>query len=133
LVPAFAVSALIHSIIWDARTGLLHAGFGLLWALILLEALLAGLEKLPFTCPYVGGKANLKVRWPLYLAAYLVYVRGFATLERLALASDSRSALLAGALAGLLLGQVAYRALRRSRPALVFDELPDPDTLSLGL
>jgi hypothetical protein len=134
LVPAFALSAGIHALAWDARTGLLHAGFGLLWALILMEALLVGLEKLPFTCPFVGGKANLKVRWPLYLAAYLMYVPGFATLERLALSTNRWSIVLALALTFTLLLQMACRRVRPTcRSGFVFEEAPDPATLSLGL
>ena len=107
---------------------------GFLWALVLAELLLLGFTKLPFACPHVPGKGNLKVFGAAYLFAFLAYAYGFADLEQLALQTPNGSAALVGALLVLLLVLAAYRHRVLSRRAgFVFDELPDPAVVTLGL
>lgn len=68
--------------------GVLAAGYTILWgpwralALVVLAGAIArvtagwlflGFAKVPFTCTYQPGKANLRASWPMYAAIFLVY------------------------------------------------------------
>jgi hypothetical protein len=93
-----------------------------------MELLLAGFEKLPFTCSYVPGKANLKSMWSVYLLAFLAYVALFSSFERLILADPPR---LLWAVAAAV---AVHLSLRRPQPfTLVFDERPEPAVRTLNI
>jgi hypothetical protein len=133
LVPFFLASAFVHAALWGLPTALLHAGIGLLWALVLFEALLGTLRKLPFTCPHVG-QGNLKTRWPLYVVAYLLCTTGFARAEQWAAQTPRRTPALVLTLAvAFSLLFVRGSLLRRRAPEFVFEEAPEPAALALGL
>ena len=74
IVPLFAVLLPIHVSLRGWTGGTLHVAFGLLVAWLLMEVMLVGMEKTPFTCSYVAGKANLRASWPLYVRGYLAYL-----------------------------------------------------------
>ena len=67
-------------------------------------------------------------------ARALAYSYGFASLERVALGTATGSVILVGGLVIALacLGVYRRRLLTR-RPGFVFDELPDPAVVTLGL
>ena len=110
-----------------------HLAIGWLAALILIEVLFLGCRKLPFTCSYVP-KGSFKYAWPAYVAAFVAYGYGIARLERLAAASPRGPWVLAGAMAVALTGLWVYRTwVLRHPPEVVFDELPDPAAVALGL
>lgn len=132
--PFFIALIPVHALLWGWRAALLHCGFGVLWALVLVEVLLLGLEKLPFTCSHVSGKGNLKVFWPVYLFAFALYVYAFAGIEAAALRTSGGSARLGAFLLALLGGLAVYRSRRLShQTAFVFDELSDATPVTLGL
>jgi len=134
VLPFFIALMPVHAVLWGPRVAALHFTCGFLWALVLVEFLLLGFEKLPFTCSHVPGSANVKVFGALYVAGFLAYSYGFAALERFALASAMGSALLVAGLLVALAGLSVYRRrLLSRRPGFVFDELPDPAVVTLGL
>ena len=134
VVPFFVAMTPVHTVLWGPRTALLHCVFGVLWALVLVEVLLLGLEKLPFTCSHVSGKGNLKVFWPIYLFAFVMYAYGFAAVEVSALRTTRGSATLIVVLLVVLAALAAYRSrLLSRRTGFVFDELPDAAPVTLGL
>jgi hypothetical protein len=134
VLPFFAALCCVQAVSWGPRIAVLHFACGFLWALVLAELLLLGFTKLPFTCPQVPGKANVKVFGAIYLFAFLTYAYGFADVEHLALQTANGSAALIGSLLMLLGGLAAYRHRVLSRRAgFVFDELPDPALVTLGL
>ena len=99
-------------------------------AWLLLEAQMAGLEKLPFTCSYVPGKANVRSWWTLYVAAYLIYTGGLCWLDLKILQEPSRIVWFLVAAWGVHFGIGRYR----SRDLLLtFDERPAPAVLTLEL
>jgi hypothetical protein len=133
VVPFFGVLAPWHAALWGWQTAGLHCVFGMLSGFILIEALLLGFHKVPCACAYTPGKANLKVRWPLYLLAFVVYSYGVSRAEWHALA-DGGTVVLAGALLVVLAVLAGWRRLLLRRPhPLVFEEPPDPAAVSLGL
>jgi hypothetical protein len=134
VVPLFVAVTPVHAVLWGPRAALLHCVFGVLWALVLVEVLLLGFEKLPFTCSHVSGKGNLKVFWPIYLFAFVVYAYGFAGVEGSALRTTRGSAMLIVILLVVLGALAAYRSrLLSRRTGFVFDELPDATPVTLGL
>ena len=134
VLPFFAALGCVHAVLLGPRIAVLHFACGFLWALALAEVLLLGFTKLPFACPHVSGKGNVKVFGAAYLFAFLVYSYGFAGMERLALRTAAGSAALIGVLLVLLAGLAVYRRrLLSRRRGFVFDELPDPALVTLGL
>ena len=134
IVPLFGVLLPVHSAIWGWRIAGLHIGYGFVVSCPLMDALLVGLEKLPFTCSYVPGKANLKASWPLYLAGYLAYVSVFSGIEYLILQQPIRMACFLALAALIKLGIESYRRrLLAGNFALLFDERPEPAVRTLEL
>lgn len=134
IIPLFSVLFAIHVALWGWATGALHTLFGMIVAYLLIDLLLVGLEKLPFTCSYVPGKSNLKATWPLYLAGYLGYVSLFSAIEYLILEEPSRFILFVSAAAMAKVGIEMYRRhLLAGEFALVYDERPEPAVRTLGL
>jgi hypothetical protein len=134
VLPFFVALAPIHAVLWGSRVAALHFVCGLLWALVLAEVLLLGSRKLPFACPHVAGSANVKVFGAVYFVGFVAYAYGFASLERLALGSTARAAILIAVLMVTLVCLGIYRGrLLSRRPGFVFDELSDPAVVTLGL
>jgi hypothetical protein len=133
VVPALTLLLPIHAMLWGAHVALLHFVFGVLWAMVLVEATFLALAKLPFTCPHVPGAARLKFLWPAYLAAFIAYTYGFARVEYEAIRANACVPLV-GTLAGTYVAVVIYRRLRTRRPRpFVFYEAPDAAVTTLGL
>lgn len=134
LAPLFVVLAPVHIALWGWVTGGLHVVFGAVIAWLLLEALLAGLDKIPFTCSYVPGKANLKTCWTFYVFGYIVYVSGLTWLD-LKILQQPIWFLGVPVLAAAVRWGIEYyrRHDREFGVALVFDERPAPAVQTLEL
>lgn len=59
---------------WGWATAIEIAGLESFVFVVLVRALFAGYHQIPFTCPYVPDKANLRVRFGWYAAMYLFLV-----------------------------------------------------------
>ena len=102
--------------------------------LVLLNLLLIWFRKIPFTCSYFPGKANMALMLGVYLAAFTFYCWGLADLvESLILHPAKLFLLYAAAL-------VALRGLawlgRRERDVddvLIYEDQPDPVVRTLGI
>jgi hypothetical protein len=134
VLAPFAVLLPVFAFAWGWRTGGLHVLFGAIVAWLLLEAQMVGLEKLPFTCSYVPGKANVRSWWTLYVMAYLVYVGVLCWVDLKILEAPVRVVwFLAGAW-GVWIGIERYRRRQMScKVPLTFDERPAPAVLTLEL
>ena len=123
----------VHAVWLGLPVALSHLAVGWLSSLVLIELLFVGCRKLPFTCSY-APKGTFKYAWPGYVAAFVIYAYGLAALERAALASARGAWVLPAALTAVLLALWASRAWRLRRPPeVVFEELPDPAAVALGL
>jgi hypothetical protein len=132
--PLFALLLPLHIILWGWRMALLHILFGAVVSLLLVEVLLAGFEKLPFTCSYLPGKANLKVSWPIYLFGFTTYLSTMVTLEYWMLERPARFVWLAVLVVGVEGALAIYRWRVTGREVtLVFDEQPEPLVRTLDL
>jgi len=134
VLPLFALLLPLHIVLWGWRVALLHILFGVVVSLLLVEVLLVSFDKLPFTCSYLPGKANLKVSWPIYLFGFTTYLSTMVTLEYWMLQRPARFVWLA-ALVVVVQGALAiYRWRVTGRDVtLVFDEQPEPLVRTLDL
>src|SRR5207237_10346833 len=66
---------------WGWSKALVPAVFGVTLSLILVELLLLNFRKIPFTCSYLPGKANITVFGVLYWLAFSTYAYTMAGAE----------------------------------------------------
>jgi hypothetical protein len=100
---------------------------------VTIEWLFLGFPKIPFTCTYQPGKANLRVTWPRHAAVFVLYC---GVVPRLAARVEARPALYVVSLCLLLVAWrwLARRGERRAREGrLVFDDAAAPPVTVLGL
>ena len=66
LAPVVAIAAPIYMAVWPWPRALGHAAFLAAFGLLVIELALTGFAKVPFTCSYLPGKANLKIMFGVY-------------------------------------------------------------------
>ncbi len=123
-----------HALLWGWRIAGAHLVFGLVLSVLLVELLLLNFDKIPFTCTYLPGKANVKGFWPVYLAAYWMYAHYMAKVEYRLLDRPAGFALFLSAIAAVT---VLLRWLRRRQLGpefrFLFEDLPDPAVRTLNI
>jgi hypothetical protein len=134
VAPSVFLAALSGALLWGGREAVLHAFVCAAMGVLLVEILLLGLAKVPFTCSYFPGKSKIGTLWPLYLTGFMTYTFTPAELEIALLKSFRPSALVI--FVALTLGGALFLALRRRRrldglSGFVFQE-EDPDLLFRG-
>jgi hypothetical protein len=133
VLPLLVLLAAPYTVLWGPALAAAHLGLALAVALVTVEWLFLGFPKIPFTCTYLPGKANLRVTWPKYAAIVLVYC---GLVPRAAAWLLPRRAAYLGSL-GLLLIAWLWLVRVRGRQAqggrLVFDEKADAHVTVLGL
>jgi hypothetical protein len=67
--------------LWGVWPAFVHASICALMGWLLVEILLMGLDKLPFTCTYFPGTSRIGTLWPLYLSGFMTYSYTVAALE----------------------------------------------------
>lgn len=135
LAPAWLASAAVVLWLWPWKPAAEHLAILGLVGIILAETRLLSFRKIPFTCSYLPGKANLAV----YLAAgaFLGIALSVESIqfELNALTHEQRN--LFEPLAGLPIAAFTLRwyASRQARAAdaIEFEDLPTPAVLRLGL
>jgi hypothetical protein len=80
-VLAFGMGAAL----WGTIVGLQHAVYVASLALLLAQVLNIGLDRVPFTVPYMPGTARIGKLWPLYLTLFSTFTYAMAELEASAL------------------------------------------------
>jgi hypothetical protein len=133
VLPLLVLMAGPYTVLWGPAIAAAHLGMALAVALVTVEWLFLAFPKIPFTCTYLPGKANLRVTWPKYAAIFFVYC---GLVPRLAAWLLPRPAAYVGALGLLLIAwlwllRVRGRQARAGR--LVFDEKADRHVTVLGL
>jgi hypothetical protein len=81
VLPAVALAFGSGTFLWGLRIGAMHGLFCGVLGLLLSEVLTIGLDKVPFTCTYMPGKAQIVKLWPLYLTLFSFYTGAMASLE----------------------------------------------------
>ncbi len=123
----------LHIVLFGPITAAIHSLFGFLVATATLDSVFLGYRKLPFACTHVPIE-NPKLLWPAAAASFLLVTYGFAYIERFALQTPTRAAVLCTVLGAIVLTtKLIDRAQRRERVPVNFDEGPVPATQRLGL
>ena len=129
-LPPIAVLFPLHLVLWGWRTALLHAAYSLALALLLAELLLLNFSKIPFTCSYLPGKANVRLLASGYFLAFFTYAYYMASLEARLLGDPVMLLYFCGALliglAAWNLGTAFRRRATRQSFALMFEDEPEP-------
>ena len=79
--PPIALFLPVSMALWGATIAGAHAVYVLALGWLLVEALMWRFGRVPFTCPYVPGKANVRMLWPLYLTLFTTYAYTMSELE----------------------------------------------------
>lgn len=123
-----------YVILWGWTPALQHILFCLMLSLILIELLLTNFRKLPFTCSYRPGKANITVLGFVYWFAFTTYAYTMATLERWLLYDEVRWLVFIIMTLVVLAGLHLWRkATSVEGQALIFEDSPNPEVQTLGL
>ena len=124
----------IYAILWGWAPAFQQLIFSLMLSLILMELLLMNFRKIPFTCSYQPGKANITVLGVLYWLAFTTYAYTMATLERWLMQDDARWVGFLVLMLVVLGGLVVFRKTRLlGRSGLVYEDEPNPEVQTLGL
>ena len=98
-----------------------HAAFLAAFGLLIIELALTGFAKVPFTCSYLPGKANLKIMFGVYWGLLIIVSEVVTDVEQAGAEPDRRLRLADGDhAAGLAGGGLAWtwRARPHSRAQL---------------
>ena len=122
VLPSLAILFPLFAFVLGPAPAVAHAALGLAGAIVLLEALMASYDKLPFTCTYLPSE-NMKALAPVYAILFIAGASWFAQLQNTALRTGNPLRLLA-ILAVLF---AFFRLMSRNRvrlPNIDFDEAP---------
>jgi hypothetical protein len=134
VAPLFVALAPVYFVLWKPGVALAHLLFSVTISILLIEVLVMEFRKIPFTCSYRPGKANVTLLWVAYWVAFLLYAFAMANLESWMVRRPWRLAPFYLAAAIVLAGFEAWRRRAdRVGVALVFDDASDPVILTLGL
>jgi hypothetical protein len=134
VAPVAAAVLIAYSVLFDPGTAIVHAVYCSLLSLLVAEALLWRLEKLPFTCSYVPGRVPVVGLLVGYWVAFMFYTHLMAFLEHQMLHSRLATAICLGALLSAWCGLRIYRRRQRVTSAgFVFYEEPDPVVCTLNI
>jgi len=124
-IPLLIVFTPYYMMIWDFRMVVAHIIYAAILSLILIQLLLLHFMKLPFTCSYLPGKANIILLWPVYVCACYLYTYGMTFLERWVIA-DAKRCVVFVIISGIALwGLKRHHALFLERnDAIRFEEEP---------
>lgn len=111
--PIAAATFPVYLALWGMTQAVAHTVFWVLLSAALVEVLLLGFRKVPFTCPFLPGKANAKLLWPLYLLAMLTYGYAAAQLQTWLLKDPWRWAV---SCAVVMVGLTAAAVYRKTFP-----------------
>jgi hypothetical protein len=125
LLPLAAVS---H---WSVP--LVHALYGSAVATLLVEALMFRFQKLPFTCTYVPGAANLRSFWAAYVGAFLVYATLVPAFGAWLVRNPLAVPLVAAAAGAVVVLRRRSEAADAARRPLVFEDEEPAGVLRLDL
>jgi len=134
VAPLAVVMLPVYALLMGPEIAIVHAAYCSLLSLIMIEALLWRLEKLPFTCSYAPGKAPVVALLCGYWLAFMAYTDFMVLIESRFLGSRVATLIALAMLGGLLWALTVYRKQPPAETtALVFHEEPDPVVRTLDL
>jgi hypothetical protein len=129
VVPIAAASLAIYTPLWGWQDSARQAIFVLGFGLVLIELLIARFNKIPFTCSYLPGKANLKVMFGVYWALFMMGSYWVVFWELRAMRDLATFAIVVAALAAC----AWLLSRRRRRLRFIYEERVEPPLLALDI
>ncbi|HSD28127.1 MAG TPA: hypothetical protein VLL75_12545, partial [Vicinamibacteria bacterium] len=133
VLPLLVLLAIPYAVYWGPVAAAAHLLLALAVALVTIEWLFLGFPKIPFTCTYQPGKANLRVTWPRHAAVFVLYC---GVVPSLAARVEARPAPFVVSLCVLLaawLWLVRLRGRQAREGRLLFDDAAAAPVTVLGL
>ncbi|MGH9722386.1 MAG: hypothetical protein ACRD8O_19420 [Bryobacteraceae bacterium] len=134
IVPLFLALLPFYAVLWGWQTALFHVLYGATLSVVLMQLLLLYFPKIPFTCSYLPGKANVTLTWFFYWTAFAMYAFVMARLERWLMQNPLRQVLF------FAIAAVALRVIEWFRTrlhdetfTLTFEEQPEPAVRTLDI
>ena len=134
VAPLFVAVSPIYFVLWRPGVALAHLLFSVTISVLLVEILTMEFRKIPFTCSYPPGKANVTLLWMAYWAAFLLYAFSMANLESWMVKRPVRL-IPCYAIVAIIFGFFEWWRRRADAVGvtLIFDDAADPAILTLGL
>jgi hypothetical protein len=134
IIPLLVIFAPCYLMIWPPAVVLGHIVYALILSLILIELLLFGFMKLPFTCSYLPGKAKIILLGPIYVLTCYLYSYGMTAVEQWVLKDVSNYLvfILISAIVLFLLYRRSALFLRQNS-AILFEESPPEERTILSI
>lgn len=135
VLPVVLLLLPLHLYTQGAGVTAIHSALLLAAGALLAEVVLNGFHRVPFTSAYNAPATRVSLRWPLWLAGFLLFSFTLSAVEARLLVRPLRAMLLvaAVAVAAAAVRWVRERDLRRVARMLTFDDQEDaPVTLELG-
>jgi hypothetical protein len=134
VLPIFASLLPVYIFLWGWAAAVFHTFFDVALSLLLIELLLLKFHKIPFTCSYLPGKANITALWFVYWLGFATYAYSMASLEAWILQSGIRMVCFY-VLCTLAVASAVYYRNRRLDEGfnLVFEDEMEPVVRTLDL
>jgi hypothetical protein len=123
VAPIAIAAGLLGTAMWGPETGVIHLGFTAALGMLLMDVLLIGLRKIPFTCTYYPGRSRAPTLWPFFVVAFVLYAYVMAGIETAAMTSRLLLGPVLAGIAAVIAGLAHLRRLNLQRPpGLVYEE-----------
>jgi hypothetical protein len=132
LAPVLILSAPVYLAIWPWPRAAAHVAFLTVFGLLIIELALTGFAKVPFTCSYLPGRANLKIMFGVYWGLLIIVSELVTQIENQAL-REGYGKLMAVTIGAWLVAAYRSRGAHARIPSLTFEEQPEPAVVGLGL
>ena len=134
LAPVIAIATPVYLAVWPWPRAVGHMAFLAVFGLLVVELALTRFAKVPFTCSYLPGRANLKIMFGVYWGLLIIVSELVTDVEQAALRDPASYAkLMAFTVATWTVAAYRARGARAGIPALRFEEQPEPAIAGLGL
>jgi hypothetical protein len=132
IIPVCAISFPIYAALWGWPAALRYLVLAFVIAWILLEALMGGFRKIPFTCSFLPGKANLKARFGAFAMLFVFISLIVSTILASVAREGGRFARALMFFGVLLVVMVLRRRAKEAAPGrFIYEEKPDWQTISI--
>ena len=133
VAPLFTLLAPFYFVLWTPFVAIAHLLFSVICSVLLIEVLMLDFWKIPFTCSYPAGKANVTVLWIFYWIAFTSYAYSMASLEAWMIVRPWRLLIFYAAAGAALYAFQRHRRRGERVFTLIFDDVAEPIVRTLGL
>jgi hypothetical protein len=134
ILPLFVLLSPMEFACFPPAAAAFHLAFGITLSILLMEIMLLGFRKAPFTCAHFPGKVNLVFLGVLYVFGFTLYSRTMASFEQW-LGRSAAAQIAFFVAAGAILAALARWRNHRlaAAQALDYEDATDPIVRTLGL